>query len=114
MIIIMMERLCSDTVRYIGRYLLDRDKVSVIEVSKTYNNLKHMFVYRKHIKVDKIRHISYFDNFLSVILSHKTEMCPKNAKHIYWATEMRYVPPNVTHLTFCNGFNQSVKDIIPP
>jgi len=83
--------------------------------SKQMDTLKHKFRYNKQIDVNKIIHLSYFDNFEYVEISDAiTTRCPKFVKNIYLYAHTTDIPSFVTHLAFGNYFNQSIQGIIPP
>lgn len=136
-----MLALTDDAVLYICERLSDYAKIKLSETNKSLSNLKYKFTFYDMILVDKITHLSYFDNFQSVIVN-KCIMIPKKCKNVgikvYTADDLqmlqkiseskitvthllikrdlndnvcKHIPSTVTHLKFIDGFNAPVRDL---
>jgi len=108
-----MLSICHDMIRKIGELLSDKEKMALTMTSIDMDQLKYVFIYYEKINICKIDKLPYFDNFERVKIFDTKSRCPKNAKRIYFLAHTTNIPPFVTHLTFVDDFNSSIKDCIP-
>jgi len=113
-----MLTLCDDILLQIGDQLTDREKIRLSIISKNHQSLQHKFIYREKIKVRTIMYLSYFNNFERVELLDTYLLCPKFARYKYFFACTTNIPVqlidmNITHLTFADEFNRTIKDKIP-
>src|SRR5688572_4841545 len=108
-----MESLIDDVFIKIGEYVSDKEKITLTMVSRKMNRLNMVFTYHEKIDTNRISKLPYFNNFECVKINDKTAYFPAKAKYVYLTTERSNVPDFVTHLTFGDKFNKSIKYIIP-
>jgi len=105
--------LYDDIIIKISEKLKDKEKIYLSMVSIKFNKIKYKMRYTELVTIAKIESLPYFDNFENVEISNIILKCPKNAKYIHLLSNQINILPCVTHLTFDDNFNQSIKDCIP-
>jgi len=96
-----MLTLYDDIFIKISELLEQHEKIMLTMASVSLNRLKYVFRYYEKINIDKIIHLSYFDNFECVKLTPRNHtIVPKSVKHVYLKTCDSNIPPFVTHLLF--------------
>jgi len=110
--------LCIDAILKITDFLSDRDKMQLTMISMSMDVLKYRLMYREKIHIGKIVELPYFDNFECVELSKIVNMYPKYVKYVYFKAtsgnlSLLHSAP-ITHLSFSENFNKSIKYKIPP
>jgi len=104
----------TDTILKIAEFLTDREKIYLTMSSKRLDEMTYKLKYCEKIHIIKILSVPFFDNFESIEISCSLYKIPKHVKYIHHvAHDTLEIPPNVTHLTFCENFSQSIKNIIP-
>uniref|UniRef100_A0A6C0C7E9 F-box domain-containing protein n=1 Tax=viral metagenome TaxID=1070528 RepID=A0A6C0C7E9_9ZZZZ len=109
-----MQTICKDAMLKICSFLPEKDRVYLTMITTTFGILRSEMLYSKKVRFDKIKDLSYFDNFESVQLLSPTDRTPKFAKFVYYEASTHDIPLNVTHLSFAEGFNESIQEIIAP
>jgi len=87
----------TDEIMHICAQLSDKDNVHFSATSKRLFNIKFRVLFFTKMQIDDIIHLSYFHQFSNVIMLDINKSLPKR----------------VTHLTFCNDFNQPINNCIP-
>uniref|UniRef100_A0A6C0CAG4 F-box domain-containing protein n=1 Tax=viral metagenome TaxID=1070528 RepID=A0A6C0CAG4_9ZZZZ len=115
-----MLALSTDIILEISNYLSDKEKIRLTTTCKLFNKLRHQMTYHRKIKLSKIRHLPYFNNFESVILSDETSKFPKAVKRIEISgisiqlrSLFERIPSSVTHLAFNKNFRAQINIPIP-
>uniref|UniRef100_A0A6C0C8N3 Uncharacterized protein n=1 Tax=viral metagenome TaxID=1070528 RepID=A0A6C0C8N3_9ZZZZ len=104
----------DDIFKKISEYQTDNEKIQLSMASHRTDKLKHIFIYRNKIKINLIYRLPYFDNFENVeIFDDNYRTLPTMSKYVHYFATSRFIPSNVTHLTFSDNFDEPVNDIIP-
>jgi len=98
--------LLRDIVLLICQKISDVDKVNFVLTCQKMYKLRDDITYDDKIHVDKIQHLTYFDNFTNIEISNDTLQVPKHARYVHLRTGSANIPPYVTHLTFDHMFNK--------
>jgi len=106
-----MLALCDDTKLKISSHLNDHEKISLTGTCTIMNKLKYKLIYCSEVNVRKISKLPYFDNFENIIMSLDCKI-PKKAKYVHHTAYARSIPTGVTHLTFSDNFDRSIKAYI--
>uniref|UniRef100_A0A6C0C9C3 Uncharacterized protein n=1 Tax=viral metagenome TaxID=1070528 RepID=A0A6C0C9C3_9ZZZZ len=110
---------CKDIIPKICDIATDKTKISLSATCKLINGMKRDFVFREQINLGKIRMLPNFDNFEFILINDMlvnvgwVTTIPKKAKKIYFKTKTTNIPQFVTHLTFCDSFDEPIQDCIP-
>uniref|UniRef100_A0A6C0C7X7 F-box domain-containing protein n=1 Tax=viral metagenome TaxID=1070528 RepID=A0A6C0C7X7_9ZZZZ len=95
--------------------LTDREKIRLSMVSKYMDRIKYKLTYHEKQKIEKIRNLSYFNNFSNICVSEKNGVYPIFVKQIFYdvydSGALKNLPSTVTHLTFNYSFNDTLCDI---
>jgi len=94
--------------------LTDKERLMLTMTSKSLDPLKYKFIYRHRINIKMIYDLPYFDNFENIDISSTTYKLPKFAKYIHFESNNKYIPSNVTHLTFGALFNVPLERCVLP
>jgi len=114
-----MLSVCEDIILKISKLLTDKEKISFSATIISINRLKHKFIFQEKTNMGQIKYLPYFDNFEFVEISDIMYTAnfithfPKNMKYVHFRTCNTCIPPFVTHLTFGDHFNQTIKDCLP-
>jgi len=92
--------LCEDMIIKISELLTNKAKSRLTRISKIFDTLKHKFIYNGMININKIKNLSYFDNFKCICIKSDENIFPKHVKDIYYVLRDKYIPQHVTHLIF--------------
>lgn len=101
----------NDNFMHISNFLTDREKIYLASTSLIMNKFKFRFRYCEKIRMDKIVHLPYFNNFEFVKIHTIPPTYPKHIKFIHLLASTSNIPPNITHLSFRRRFNEPVKYI---
>jgi len=101
----------EDNFTHISNFLTDREKIYLASTSSIMDKLKFRFRYCEKIRMDKIVHLPYFNNFEFVKIHTIPPTYPRNIKFIHLLTDTSNIPPNITHLSFRRRFNKPVEYI---
>jgi hypothetical protein len=97
----------------VGKLLKDKGKMYLTMTSKLMDTLKYKFVYHRQMDIERIKGLSYIDNFECIRIANARDIRPKSAKCVYFDSRIAKVPSFVTHLTFTYGFDQQINGHIP-
>ena len=92
-----MDKLNTDMLRQICQKIGDRDKINLLSVNNSLHLLKNNIYYNDRVHDIDIQDLWYYDQFTN----------------IYSESYMFKLPKNITHLTFGNFFDYSIKNCIP-
>uniref|UniRef100_A0A6C0CA10 F-box domain-containing protein n=1 Tax=viral metagenome TaxID=1070528 RepID=A0A6C0CA10_9ZZZZ len=69
----------------ISQHLSNKQNIMLTGTSTKMNQLKHKIIYKEKVRIKKITHLSYFDNFENINICGfgYFEHLPKKIKHIY-------------------------------
>lgn len=99
----------------ICEFLTDGEKIKLSMVSKMMNHIKCKLTYYEKQDIKNIIDLPYFDNFVYVEISKKTNTCPKFAKYVRYNKNnpctLKKLPLSVIHLRFYNKFAGSLYKI---
>jgi len=106
-----MLTLYQEMICIISEFLVDKEKIRLTMISRLFDKLKYVFIYREKVNINKIIKLSYFDNFENIEMNVMGAN-PKNAKYIHYVARRGDIPKFITHLTIGTLINQS-KIFIP-
>jgi len=112
-----MLTLSWDVTLYVCNYLLEKEVIAFAITSKQGNKLKHKFIFRTQVHIDKIIDLPHFDSFSNVIMSRPGKV-PKSTTHIVFDVPFDdpikdCVPLSVTHLTLHHKPKQIPANYVP-
>lgn len=121
------ELLPSDLFYVVSIFLPDRWKLCLLTCSRGTWKLRHIFIFLSKVSVDKINHLDYYNQFTNVVITKNFEKMiqskyvygimiseialPKRITHLEIYSTMIPIPSTVTHLSFNNDFNTTIKNI---
>jgi len=102
----------------ISREMNDSSKIRLSMACRRLNKMKYEMVYSRMMKIKKTSRLSYFDNFSNIIIVDRITMLPKHITHLTFGDKFNRsikgcIPETVTHLRFGWHFDQPIKDCIP-
>ena len=108
----------TDEIVHICAQLSDKDNVNLSATSKHLSVIKFrvLFFTKRHVK--DIINLPYFHQFSNVVMSDANECSPKHVTHLTFCNDFNQpingcISDSITHLIFGHCFNQPINGCIP-
>uniref|UniRef100_A0A6C0C7U3 F-box domain-containing protein n=1 Tax=viral metagenome TaxID=1070528 RepID=A0A6C0C7U3_9ZZZZ len=104
----------NDLLLCICDHLFDKDKLLLLSVTKSANELKRYVFFRRKVYVNKIQSLFYFDSFLNVI-SNGENIMPRCVKSVHViSNQMLHIPDTVIKIHIGAHYGLGNISALPP